>query len=116
MASSEWFHAQDSAAVTLHCVEQFIFLPDQGLLIADASTLVHGGTLTACRFGFCVPRPRLLKRWLQAGVPMHEVNSEMCLVYPESAHDYEYYRDSTVAYFMVDDILDTLKEKLAFLK
>ena len=68
---------------------------------------------TARRCGFCVPRPQLLKRWLQAGVCMRSINGELVLLYPESAHDYDYYRASTVAYFMVQEVRDGLERRLA---
>lgn len=43
-----------------------------------------------CRCGCCVPRPQLLKRWLQAGVKMRQIEqNQLQLIYPETAHDYE---------------------------
>eukprot|EP00873_Tetraselmis_striata_P001075 jgi/Tetstr1/421339/TSEL_012309.t1 len=67
------------------------------------------------RAGFCVPRPQLLDRWISAGVPMHGLGSQMQLIYPSHAHDYNYYRSSTVAYFLVDEVIETLGFILAFL-
>mmetsp|Transcript_9931 Transcript_9931/g.28454 ORF Transcript_9931/g.28454 Transcript_9931/m.28454 type:complete len:405 (-) Transcript_9931:403-1617(-) len=67
------------------------------------------------RAGFCVPRPQLLDRWMSAGVPMHGLGRQMQLIYPPHAHDYHYYRSSTVAYFLVDEVIETLGFILAFL-
>eukprot|EP00951_Prasinocladus_malaysianus_P046587 scaffold647792_cov39-Prasinocladus_malaysianus.AAC.1 len=67
------------------------------------------------RAGFCVPRPQLLDRWISAGVPMHGLDGKMQLIYPSHAHDYQYYRSSTVAYFLVDEVIETLGFILAFL-
>ncbi|GAX73057.1 hypothetical protein CEUSTIGMA_g510.t1 [Chlamydomonas eustigma] len=63
--------------------------------------------------GFCVPRPQLLKRWLQAGVKMKQITSTLKLIYPPSAHDYEYYKASTVAYFMIDEVKEALRKVLS---
>ncbi len=65
------------------------------------------------RCGFCVPRPQLLKRWLQAGVRMKQITSSLKLIYPATAHDYEYYKASTVAYFMIDEVKEALEKVLA---
>mmetsp|Transcript_2102 Transcript_2102/g.5351 ORF Transcript_2102/g.5351 Transcript_2102/m.5351 type:complete len:931 (+) Transcript_2102:94-2886(+) len=80
-----------------------------GLLFALCTHALDNGI----RCGFCVPRPQLLKRWLQAGVRMRQIQSELKLIYPPSAHDYEYYKASTVAYFMVNEVRDGLEERLA---
>lgn len=45
---------------------------------------------------------------LQAGVRMKQVSSPAKLIYPSSAHDYSYYKSSTVAYFMIDEIKASL--------
>jgi kinesin family protein 4/21/27 len=63
--------------------------------------------------GFCVPRPQLLKRWLQAGVKMKQITSALKLIYPPSAHDYEYYKASTVAYFMIEEVKEALRKVLS---
>ena len=63
--------------------------------------------------GFCVPRPQLLKRWLQAGVRMKQITSSLKLIYPSSAHDYEYYKASTVAYFMIEEVKEALIKVLS---
>lgn len=65
------------------------------------------------RCGFCVPRSQLLRRWQGAGVRMKEVDSSMRLIYPPHAHDFEYYKSSTVAYFLVDEVQDGLRTKLS---
>lgn len=65
------------------------------------------------RCGFCVPRPQLLRRWLQAGVRMKQITSPLRLIYPSSAHDYEYYKASTVAFFMVHEVREALEKVLA---
>jgi len=62
--------------------------------------------------GLCVPRPQLLKRWMQAGVGMREIDGKLKLVYPSSAHDYEYYKSSTVAFFVVDEVMEGLRQVL----
>ena len=67
------------------------------------------------RAGFCVPRPQLLERWMSSGVPMHGLEGKMQLIYPPNAHDFHYYRSSTVAYFLVDEVIDTLGFILTFL-
>ncbi len=54
-----------------------------------------GTRVRARRCGFCVPRPQLLKRWLQAGVLMRQITGQLQLIYPPSAHDYEYYKVSS---------------------
>lgn len=65
------------------------------------------------RCGFCVPRPQLLRRWAQAGVGIKEVDTPKKLIYPTHAHDFEYYKSSTVAYFMVEEVQSQLSKKLA---
>ena len=65
------------------------------------------------RCGFCVPRSQLLRRWQGAGVRMKEVDTNMRLIYPPHAHDFEYYKSSTVAYFLVDEVQAGLRHKLA---
>ncbi|GMH43780.1 hypothetical protein BSKO_11714 [Bryopsis sp. KO-2023] len=65
------------------------------------------------RCGFCVPRPQLLRRWAQAGVAIKEIESPMKLLYPSHAHDYDYYKSSTVAYFMVDEVQSSLIDRLS---
>jgi len=67
----------------------------------------------AVRCGFCVPRSQLLRRWQGAGVRMREVDTSMRLIYPPHAHDFEYYKSSTVAYFLVDEVQEGLRNKLA---
>lgn len=67
------------------------------------------------RCGFCVPRSQLLRRWQGAGVKMKEVTTKMRLIYPPHAHDFEYYKSSTVAYFLVDEVAEGLTTKLALL-
>jgi len=67
------------------------------------------------RAGFCVPRPQLLERWVTSGVPMHGIAGKTHLVYPPNAHDFHYYRSSTVAYFLVDEVIETLGFTLSFL-
>ncbi|WIA34627.1 hypothetical protein OEZ86_012944 [Tetradesmus obliquus] len=66
--------------------------------------------------GFCVPRPQLLRRWLQSGVKMKQVSPPTKLIYPPSAHDYTYYKSSTVAYFLVDEVKESLGKVLSMLK
>jgi kinesin family protein 4/21/27 len=39
---------------------------------------------------------------------MKQVSSPAKLIYPSSAHDYSYYKSSTVAYFMIDEIKASL--------
>ncbi|EFJ50779.1 inversion kinesin InvA [Volvox carteri f. nagariensis] len=68
-----------------------------GLLYALCNHAIENGI----RCGFCVPRPQLLKRWMQAGVKMEQ-----------TAHDYEYYRASTVAWFMVAEVKAKLERVL----
>ncbi len=62
-----------------------------------------------------MPRPQLLRRWLQHGVRMRQIPTPVKLIYPPSAHDYDYYKASTVAYFMVDDVKAGLAEVLGLL-
>ncbi|GFH28695.1 kinesin-like protein, partial [Haematococcus lacustris] len=72
-----------------------------GLLYALCNHALDSGI----KCGFCVPRPQLLKRWLQAGVKMRQIPTDtLKLIYPPSAHDYEYYKASTVAYFMITEV------------
>lgn len=59
-----------------------------GLLYALCNHAIESGI----RCGFCVPRPQLLKRWMQAGVKMEQVKTALKLIYPQTAHDYEYYK------------------------
>lgn len=80
-----------------------------GLLFA----LCNHATDQGIRCGFCVPRPQLLKRWLQAGVKMKQITTSLKLIYPSSAHDYEYYKASTVAYFMIEEVKEALSKVLA---
>ncbi|PNW77017.1 hypothetical protein CHLRE_10g418950v5 [Chlamydomonas reinhardtii] len=79
-----------------------------GLLYALCNHAIENGI----RCGFCVPRPQLLKRWMQAGVKMEQVKTALTLIYPQSAHDYEYYRASTVAWFMVAEVKAKLERVL----
>lgn len=79
-----------------------------GLLYALCNHALENGV--AC--GFCVPRPQLLRRWLQAGARMKQITSPLKLIYPPNAHDYEYYRTSTVAYFMIDEVKASLERGL----
>ncbi len=60
-----------------------------------------------------MPRPQLLKRWLQAGVRMKQISTPLKLIYPSSAHDYEYYKASTVAYFMIEEVREALIKVLS---
>mmetsp|Transcript_4632 Transcript_4632/g.6227 ORF Transcript_4632/g.6227 Transcript_4632/m.6227 type:complete len:152 (+) Transcript_4632:153-608(+) len=60
------------------------------------------------RCGFCVPRPQLLEKWRGVGVPVRPVPGDFRLIYPQHAHDYEYYKTSVVAYFMVDEMLSVM--------
>jgi len=62
------------------------------------------------RCGFCVPRPQLLHKWRSVGVPVRLVQGHLELIYPKYAHDYEYYRTSTVAYFLVDEMLAVMRD------
>mmetsp|Transcript_32265 Transcript_32265/g.70395 ORF Transcript_32265/g.70395 Transcript_32265/m.70395 type:complete len:220 (-) Transcript_32265:404-1063(-) len=62
------------------------------------------------RCGFCVPRPQLLEKWRGVGVPVRPVPGGMALIYPQYAHDYEYYRTSTVAFFLVDEMLEVMAD------
>ncbi|KAI8464145.1 MAG: P-loop containing nucleoside triphosphate hydrolase protein [Monoraphidium minutum] len=80
-----------------------------GLLYALCAAAQAAGA----RVGFCVPRPQLLKRWLQAGVRMRQVEGPARLIYPPSAHDYMYYRGSTVAYFLVPEVKASLEQVLS---
>ncbi|MEW5319130.1 MAG: hypothetical protein WDW38_010300 [Sanguina aurantia] len=75
-------------------------------------SLCNHATDNNIRCGFCVPRPQLLKRWMQAGVRMEQVRSGLKLIYPPEAHDYEYYKASTVAWFMVADVKAKLEQVL----
>ncbi|GIL52093.1 hypothetical protein Vafri_8067 [Volvox africanus] len=79
-----------------------------GLLYALCNHAIENGI----RCGFCVPRPQLLKRWMQAGVKMEQVKTSLTLIYPQTAHDYEYYRASTVAWFMVAEVKAKLERVL----
>ncbi|KAG1666691.1 hypothetical protein FOA52_013603 [Chlamydomonas sp. UWO 241] len=47
-----------------------------------------------------------------AGVRMREVSGHLKLVYPPSAHDFEYYRASTVAFFVVNEVKEGLRQVL----
>ena len=60
-----------------------------------------------------MPRPQLLRRWLQAGVNMKQITGSLKLVYPPTAHDFEYYKASTVAFFMVDEVKEALHKQLS---
>jgi hypothetical protein len=40
----------------------------------------------------------------------------MKLIYPQHAHDFEYYKSSTVAYFLVDEVQEGLQNKLALME
>ena len=62
-----------------------------------------------------MPRPQLLRRWVQAGVKMNAIKTPLRLIYPPSAHDYEYYKASTVAYFMVAEVRSALEKVLGIL-
>ncbi len=48
----------------------------------------------------------------QAGVKMEQVKTSLTLIYPQTAHDYEYYRASTVAWFMVAEVKAKLERVL----
>jgi hypothetical protein len=80
-----------------------------GLLYALCAAAQDAGATA----GFCVPRPQLLKRWLQAGVKMRQVQGPAKLIYPPSAHDYSYYRGSTVAFFLVPEVKASLEQVLS---
>lgn len=80
-----------------------------GLLYALCAAAADAGA----RAGFCVPRPQLLKRWLQAGVKMRQVAGPAKLIYPPSAHDYGYYKGSTVAYFLISEVKASLEQVLS---
>ena len=71
-----------------------------GLLFAHCRSAQARG-LKLC---FCVPRPQLLSKWSKVGLPIRAVRGPLTLIYPEDAHDYNYYRSSTVAYFLVDEL------------
>ena len=75
-----------------------------GLLYAHCQSATARG-INLC---FCVPRPQLLKKWSKVGLPIRAVRGPLTLIYPEDAHDYNYYRNSTVAYFLVDDLTRAL--------
>jgi len=80
-----------------------------GLLYALCAAAQDAGA----RAGFCVPRPQLLKRWLQAGVKMRQVQGPAKLIYPPTAHDYSYYKGSTVAFFLVPEVKQSLEQVLS---
>ena len=71
-----------------------------GLLFAHCRS-AQARNLKLC---FCVPRPQLLSKWSKVGLPIRTVRGPLTLIYPEDAHDYNYYRNSTVAYFLVDEL------------
>lgn len=58
------------------------------------------------------PRPHPLCPPVQAGVKMEQVKTSLTLIYPQTAHDYEYYRASTVAWFMVAEVKAKLERVL----
>ena len=76
-----------------------------GLLYAHAAYALERGL----KCGFCVPRPKLLAKWQEAGVPMRTVPGKLTLIYPMDAHDFTYYKSSTVAYFVVDEMFRALR-------
>ena len=76
-----------------------------GLLYAHATYALERGL----KCGFCVPRPKLLAKWQEAGVPMRTVPGKLTLIYPMDAHDFTYYKSSTVAYFIVDEMFRALR-------
>lgn len=43
---------------------------------------------------------------------MKQVSTPAKLIYPSSAHDYSYYKSSTVAYFIIDEIKASLTKIL----
>jgi kinesin family protein 4/21/27 len=43
---------------------------------------------------------------------MRQIRENLQLIYPTSAHDYEYYKASTVAYFMIEEVKEALAEVL----
>jgi hypothetical protein len=45
-----------------------------------------------------------------------QVTTKMRLIYPPHAHDFEYYKSSTVAYFLVDEVAAGLQTKLALME
>ncbi len=89
--------------------------PARPLLCPRAALTAPRGPARPRRCGFCVPRPQLLRRWLQHGVRMRQIPTPVKLIYPPSAHDYDYYKASTVAYFMVDGVKAGLAEVLGLL-
>ncbi len=44
---------------------------------------------------------------------MKQITSSLKLIYPPSAHDYEYYKASTVAYFMIEEVKSALIKVLS---
>lgn len=44
---------------------------------------------------------------------MNQITTHMKLIYPPNAHDYEYYRTSTVAYFMIQEVKASLEKVLS---
>lgn len=52
----------------------------------------------------------------QSGVKMKQVSPPTKLIYPPSAHDYAYYKSSTVAYFLVDEVQESLSKVLSMIK
>lgn len=44
---------------------------------------------------------------------MRQVSSPTKLIYPPSAHDYSYYKSSTVAYFLIDEVRESLTRVLS---
>lgn len=47
---------------------------------------------------------------------MRQISSPAKLIYPPTAHDYGYYKGSTVAYFMVQEVKDSLQKVLSVVK
>jgi kinesin family protein 4/21/27 len=75
-------------------------------MYTDPGTLCDLFVAVAKRVAFLLPVSHC--RVLQAGVRMKQVSSPAKLIYPSSAHDYSYYKSSTVAYFMIDEIKASL--------
>jgi len=44
---------------------------------------------------------------------MKQVQPPTKLIYPTTAHDYTYYKNSTVAYFMVEEVRASLSKVLS---
>jgi kinesin family protein 4/21/27 len=47
---------------------------------------------------------------------MKQVSTPTKLIYPQTAHDYAYYKGSTVAYFKVDEVRESLSKVLSIVE